>query len=74
MKNSWVDKDQTKSPKKRCFEENGAVQNAIKSRTTKNWVEGELNKFPMKKIEMKKDTKKIVKMSSLCEAGLFFLR
>ena len=24
-KNSWVDKDLTKSPKKKCFEENGAV-------------------------------------------------
>ena len=24
-KNSWVDKDLTKSHKKRCFEENGAV-------------------------------------------------
>ena len=35
MKNSWVDKDQTKSPKKRCFEENGAVQNTKKNRTTK---------------------------------------
>ena len=26
MKNSWVDKDRTKSPKKKCFQENGAVE------------------------------------------------
>ena len=39
MKNSGVEKDLTKSPKKKCFEENGAVQNAIKNRTTKNWVQ-----------------------------------
>ena len=25
MKNSWVDKELTKSPKKKCFDENGAV-------------------------------------------------
>ena len=48
-KNSWVDKDQRKSPNKKCFEKNGAVQNAIKYRTTKNWVEEELSKFPKKK-------------------------
>ena len=34
MKNSWVDKDLTKSPKKICREENAAVKN----RNTKNWV------------------------------------
>ena len=38
-KNSWVDKDLRKSPKSKCFEQNGAVQNAIKNRTTKKWVE-----------------------------------
>ena len=48
-KNSWVDKDLTRSSKKKCFEENGAVQNAIKNRTTKNWVQEELSKFPIKK-------------------------
>ena len=69
-----MDKDLTKSPKKKCFEENGAVYNARKSRTTQNWVEEELSKFSVKKIEMKKDTKKTVKMSRLCKAGLFFLR
>ena len=47
-KNSWVDKDLTISPKKKYFEENGAVQNAIKNRTTKNWAE-DLRKFPIKK-------------------------
>ena len=49
MKTSWVDKDLRKSPKKKSFEENGAVQNAIKNRTTKNWVEEELSKIPMEK-------------------------
>ena len=49
MKNSWADKDLRKSPKKKCFEENGAVQNAKKSRTTKNWTEKDLNKFPKKR-------------------------
>ena len=48
-KNSWVNKDLTKSPKWKCFEEKEAVQNAIKNRTTKNWVEEDLSKFPMKK-------------------------
>ena len=48
-KNSWVDKDLTKSPKKKCFEANGAVQNAVKNRTTKNWIEEDLSKFPIKK-------------------------
>ena len=36
-RNSWVDKNLTKSPKKKGFEKNGA---------TKNWVEEELSKFP----------------------------
>ena len=40
-KYSWVGKDLTKSPEKKCFEENGALQNAKKHRTTKNWVEEE---------------------------------
>ena len=35
MKTSWVDEDLTKRPEKKCFEENGAVQNAKKKRTTK---------------------------------------
>ncbi len=48
MKNSGVEKDLTKSPKKKCFEENGAVQNAIKNRTTKNWMQEDLSKFPMR--------------------------
>ena len=55
-KNSWVDKDLTKIPKKKCFEENGAVQNAIKNKTTKNWVQEELSKFPVQK-QTKKKTK-----------------
>ena len=77
MKNSGVEKDLTKSPKKKCFEENGAVQNPKKNRTTKNWVEEKLSKFPIKKEKekkRKKDTKETVKMSRLCKAGLFFLR
>ena len=37
-----------KSSKRKCFEEKGAVQNAIKNRTTKNWVEEDLSKFPIK--------------------------
>ena len=48
MKNSWVDKDLTKSPKKKCFQDNGAVQNAINNRTTKNSVEEDFSKFPIK--------------------------
>ena len=85
-KNSWVAKDLTKSPKKKYFEENGAVQNAVKNRTTKNWVEEELSKLSMKKKKKKKkkrkrkrkkekkkkDIKKTVKMSRRCKAGLFF--
>ena len=52
--NCWVDKDLTKSHKKKGFEENGAVQNAVKNRTNKIWVEVELSKLPMKNIEIKK--------------------
>ncbi len=48
-KNSWVDKNLTKSPKKKCFEENGAVYNAIKKRITKNWVGEDLSKLLIKK-------------------------
>ena len=59
--NCWVDKDLTKSHKKKGFEENGAVQNAVKNRTNKIWVEVELSKLPMKNIEIKK--KKILKDS-----------
>ena len=74
-KNSWVDKDLTKSPKKKCFEKNGDVWNAIRDTTTKNWVEEkDLNKFPIQKRKRKTDTKETVKMSRLCKAGLFFLR
>ena len=69
MKNSWVDKDLRKSPKNKCFKENRAVWNAKKNRTTKTWVEEDLSKF-----SKKEDTKKTVKMSRLCKAGLFFLR
>ena len=57
-KNSWVDKDLTKSLKKKYFEENGAVQNAIKNRITKNWVEEELSKFPMKNNNKNSKTQK----------------
>ena len=72
------------SPKKKCSEENGAVENAIKNRTTKNWVEARRPKqIPYEKKKKKKDkqtkqkqkdTKVTVKMSRLCKAGLFFLR
>ena len=48
-KNNWADKDLTKSPKKKCFEENGAVYNAIKKRITKNWVGEDLSKLLIKK-------------------------
>ncbi len=50
-KNSWVDKDLTKSHEKKCFEENGAVYNPIKKRTTKNWVGEDISKLPIKKIK-----------------------
>ena len=73
MKNSWVDKDRTNSNKKKCFEGNGAVQNAKKNRTTKNWVKEELSKLHYKKIQTTA-TKETVKMSRLWKAGLFFLR
>ena len=33
-----------------------------------------VKQIPYEKIETKKDTKKTVKMSRLCKAGLFFLR
>ena len=41
------------------------MKNAKKNRTTKNWVEEELSKFPIKKEKekkRKKDTKETVKM------------
>ncbi len=57
-KNSGVFKALRKSPKKKCFEENEAVQNAKKNKTTKNWVEEELSKFPIKKEKEKKKKKK----------------
>ena len=50
------------------------IQSARKNRTTQNWVEEDLSKFAIKQNEMKKDTKKTVKISCLCKAGLFFLR
>ena len=56
--NSWEDKDLTKSPKKKCFEENRAARNAKKNRTTKNWVEEDLSKFPKRKKKKKKKKKK----------------
>jgi len=45
-KNSWVDKDLTKSPKKKCFQENRAILNAKKNTTTNTWVQEDLSKFP----------------------------
>ena len=47
-------KDLRKSPKKKCIEENAAVQNAKKNRTTTNWVEEELSKFPITNIKIKR--------------------
>ncbi len=64
-KNSQVDKDLTKSPKKKCFEENGAVQNAIKNRTTKNWVEEELSKTEIKRT-LKRQSKCHVFVKQVC--------
>ena len=43
-KNSWVNKDLTKSPQKKRSEENGTVYNAIKNRTSKNWAGEDLSK------------------------------
>ncbi len=63
--NSWVDNDLRKRPKTKCFKENGALQNAIKNRTTKNWVEEDLRKFSMKKRKRKKDTKDSPNVTSL---------
>ena len=42
------DNDLRKSPKKKRLDEKRAVLNAEKNRTTKNWVEKDLNKFPKK--------------------------
>ena len=47
--NNWVDKDLSKSPKKKCFQQNTVPWTAQKNRTTKNWVEEDLNKFPRKR-------------------------
>ena len=47
-KKNWVDKDLSKSPKKKCFEQNTVTWTAQKNGTTKKWVEEELNKFPKK--------------------------
>ena len=79
-----MDKDLSKSPKKKCFEQNTEPWTAEKNRTTKHWVEEDLSKFPIKKQkpkeknnkknEKEEDTKDTVKMSRLCKAGLFFLR
>ena len=49
LKNKWVDKDLSKSLKKKCIEQNTVTGIAQKNRTTKNWVEEDLNKFPKKK-------------------------
>ena len=62
-KYSWVDKDLTKSPENKCFEENGALQKAKKHRT-KNWLEEELSKFPIKKIYIY--IKRTLKRQSKC--------
>jgi len=43
------DNDLRKSPKKKRLDEKRAVLNAKKNRTTKNWVEEDLSKFPIKK-------------------------
>ena len=52
-----------KIPKnEKCFQENGAVQNAIKDRTTKNCVEDDLSKLLIKQKE-KTHIKDTVKMS-----------
>ena len=49
-KNIWVEKDlkkkKKKRPKKECFEENQAIWNAKKNKTTKTWVEEDLSNFP----------------------------
>ena len=45
--NSWIGKDE--SATKKCFEQNTVPWNAQKNRTTKNWVEEDLNKFPEKR-------------------------
>ena len=68
-KYSWVDKDLTKSPDNKCFEENGALHNAKKHRTTKNWVEEELSKFPIKNIlkrKLKRQSKCHVFVKQVC--------
>ena len=44
-KNSWVDKDLRKRPKKKRFEENWDIGNAHKNTATKTWVEEDLSKF-----------------------------
>ena len=38
----------TTPQEKSWFEQNGAVQNTINNRTTKNWVEEDWSKFSMK--------------------------
>ena len=58
MKNSWVDKDRTKSNKKKCFEGNRAVQNAEKNRTTKKWVKEELSNLPYQKYKQQQQLKR----------------
>ena len=54
------------------FEQNTVPWTAQKNRTSKNWVEEDLNKFQKEK--EKEDANETVKMSRLCKAGLFFLR
>ena len=55
MKKSWVDFYTSKQSPKKWFEQNTVPWTAQKNRTTKNWVEEDLNKFP------KKDHKVFVK-------------
>ena len=48
-KNSWVDENLRRKPKKKRFEEKRTVRNAKKNRTsTKSWVEEDLSKVRKK--------------------------
>ena len=66
LKNNWVDKDLSKSLKKKCFEQNTVTGIAQKNRTTKNWVEEDLNKFPKKKKTLKRQSKCHVFVKQVC--------
>ena len=65
-KNSCVEKDLSKSIKKKCFEDNGAVQNAKKNRTNNNWLEEDLGKFPKKEKTLKGQSKCRVFVKQVC--------